>query len=170
MLVTRDGGSTWKPANFPVPSSLGCPCYFGQPQLVDGIHGIVSVSGQNGLTGSTVLLTTTDGGTTWRQAGQPGTGFVLLIAFVDPSNLFALVTPPGWTKLSPNGFELYRSTDGAATWTLVQPKVPGSWPPGFLQFVDANHGWEANVNGATELLVTTDGGKTWRSIVPAIVS
>lgn len=170
MLVTRDGGSIWRPANFPVPSSVGCPCYFGQLQFVDGNHGIVPVSGQNGLAGSSVLLTTADGGTTWRQAGQPGTGFVLLIAFVDPNNLFALVTPPGWTKLSPNGFELYRSTDGGATWILVQSKVPGSWPPGFLQFVDANHGWEANVNGATELLVTTDGGKAWRSIIPAIVS
>jgi photosystem II stability/assembly factor-like uncharacterized protein len=92
----------------------------------------------------------------------------LLIAFVDKSNLFALVTPPGWTKLSPDGFELYRSTNGGAAWTLVQSKVPGTWPPGLLQFADANHGWEANVNGATELLVTADGGKTWKSIVPAI--
>jgi photosystem II stability/assembly factor-like uncharacterized protein len=168
MLVTRDGGSTWKPASFPVPSSVGCPCYIEQPQFVDGSHGMVTVSGQSGLAGSSVLLTTSDGGTTWHPAGQPGTGYVLLIAFVDKSNLFALVTPPGWTKLSPDGFELYRSTNGGAAWTLVQSKVPGTWPPGLLQFADANHGWEANVNGATELLVTADGGKTWKSIVPAI--
>jgi photosystem II stability/assembly factor-like uncharacterized protein len=167
-LVSRDGGATWKAASFPVPSSMSCPCYVELPQFVDESHGFVSVSGQNGLTGSNVLLTTADGGTTWRPSGQPGTGFVLLLAFVDPNDVFALVTPPGWTKLSPNGFELYRSGDAGSSWTLVQPKVPATWPPGFLQFVDLNHGFESNTNGADQLLLTADGGKTWRSITPAI--
>jgi photosystem II stability/assembly factor-like uncharacterized protein len=168
MLVTRDGGTTWKVPSFPIPSSTGCPCYVQMPNFADSTHGMLVVSGQDGLGGTTVLLTTSDGGTTWRESKRPGTGYVLLLDFVDSSDVFALVTPPGWSKLSKGGFELYHSPDGGGSWTLVNAGVPATWPPGFLQFVDLNHGFEANINGATELLITADGGKSWKSITPAI--
>jgi photosystem II stability/assembly factor-like uncharacterized protein len=167
MLVSRDGGATWKVPSIPIPSSVGCPCYFDMPTFADSTHGMLVVSGQNGLTGSTVLLATSDGGTTWRESKRPGTGYVLLLDFLNSNDVFALVTPPGWNKGSKAGFELYRSPDGGGTWTMVSPAVPATWPPGFLQFVDLNHGFEANINGATELLITTDGGKSWKSITPA---
>jgi photosystem II stability/assembly factor-like uncharacterized protein len=168
LLVTRDGGATWKVPSFPIPSTTGCPCYLQMPNFADSMHGMLVVSGQNGLGGATVLLTTSDGGTTWREAKRPGTGYVLLLDFVNSNDVFALVTPPGWSKISKGGFELYRSPDGGGTWTLVSPNVPATWPPGFLQFVDLNHGFEANTNGAAELLITADGGKSWKSITPAI--
>jgi hypothetical protein len=106
----------------------------------------------------------------WRESKRPGTGYVLLLDFVNSSDLFALVTPPGWTKVSKGGFELYRSLDGGGTWTLVRADVPATSPPGFLQFVDLKCGFESNVNGATELLTTRDGGVSWNSITPAIAS
>jgi photosystem II stability/assembly factor-like uncharacterized protein len=162
MLVTRDGGTTWKVPSFPIPSSTGCPCYFQMPNFADSSHGMLVVSGQNGLVGTTLLLTTSDGGTTWRESKRPGTGYVLLLDFLSANDVFALVTPPGWNKGSNVGFELYRSPDGGGTWTLISPAVPATWPPGFLEFVDLNHGFEANVNGATELLITADGGNRSR--------
>jgi photosystem II stability/assembly factor-like uncharacterized protein len=168
MLVTRDGGTTWKVPSFPIPSSAGCPCYIQMPNFVDPMHGMLVVSGQDGLGGSTVLLSTSDGGTTWKESKRPGTGYVLLLDLVNSNDLFALVTPPGWSKLSKAGFELYRSRDAGGTWSLISPNVPATWPPGFLQFVDLNQGFEANVNGATELLITVDGGKSWKSITPAM--
>src|SRR6202030_394103 len=61
MLATRDGGVTWKVANFPIPSRPGCPGYLPTMQLTDPSHGIVVFSGQAGLTGSTVVLSTSDG-------------------------------------------------------------------------------------------------------------
>ncbi|HEX9099881.1 MAG TPA: YCF48-related protein [Candidatus Dormibacteraeota bacterium] len=168
MLVSRDGGATWKVPSIAIPSSTGCPCYYDLPTFADSTHGMLVASGQNGLTGSTVLLTTSDGGTTWRESKRPGTGYVLLLDFLNANDVFALVTPPGWNKGSKAGFELYRSSDGGGNWTLVSPNVPATWPPGFLQFVDLNHGFEANVNGADVLLTTADGGKSWSSITPAM--
>jgi hypothetical protein len=53
---------------------------------------------------------------------------------------------------------------------VVQPDVPLSWPPGYLQFVDADHGFASNVNGASELLVTVEGGLSWKVIKPAVES
>ncbi|HET7420016.1 MAG TPA: hypothetical protein VFL27_06510 [Candidatus Dormibacteraeota bacterium] len=167
VLVSRDGGSTWKAAPIPVGSS-GCPCYFDLPHFGDPDHGMVVVSGEGGLTASTQLLSTADGGTTWRASAAPGTGFVLVLDWVNPDDLFALVTPPGWTKLSKSGFELYRSTDGGRSWTLVQHDVPATWPPGFMQFVDLKHGFEANINADGQLLTTEDGGVTWKVVTPAI--
>ena len=170
MLGTRDGGVTWKGATFPIPSSAGCPCYLQTMKFTDPSHGIVVFSGQSGLTGSTVVLSTSDGGSSWQSLPQPGTGFLLQLSFVNPNDLIALVTPPGWTKVSKGGLELYRSTDGGHTWAMVSSDVPATWPPGFMQFVDLNHGFESNINGADQFLATSDGGKTWRSITPAIVS
>jgi photosystem II stability/assembly factor-like uncharacterized protein len=170
MLETRDGGLTWRVPSFPIPSSTGCPCYIAPPTFADAMHGMLVVSGQNGLAGSTLLLATSDGGVTWRTPQRPGTGYVLLLDFLNSTDLFALVTPPGWTKFSNAGFELYRSLDDGGSWTLVQAKVPASWPPGFMQFVDLKCGFESNVNGATELLTTCDGGASWKSITPAVSS
>jgi photosystem II stability/assembly factor-like uncharacterized protein len=166
-LVTHDGGATWKVEKFPT-SGLVCPCFGDIPNFVDASHGFVSVTGSDPSSpASTLLLRTTDGGITWGRYARPGTGYVISLDSVNSNDLFALVTPPGWNKGSSAGFDLYRSLDGGGTWTLVNPAVPASWPPGFFQFVDLKNGFESNVNGATELLATADGGISWTSITPA---
>jgi photosystem II stability/assembly factor-like uncharacterized protein len=127
MLATRDGGVTWKIANFPIPSSAGCPCYLQTMKFIDPSHGIVVFSGQAGLTGSTVVLSTTDGGSSWQSLPQPGTGFLLQLSILNANDLFALVTPPGWTKVSKGGLELYRSADGGHTWAMVSADGGKTW-------------------------------------------
>jgi photosystem II stability/assembly factor-like uncharacterized protein len=167
ILVTRDGGVTWKVTNFAIPSSAGCPCYTGLPQVVDRTNAIVTVTG-NDPSSRQVVLSTSDAGLSWHVVAAPGSGFLLLLSFVSPNNVFALVTPPGWSKGSTEPMELYRSGDGARSWTKVSSTVPATWPPGFMQFVDLNQGFESNVNGADQLLVTADGGKTWKAITPSM--
>jgi photosystem II stability/assembly factor-like uncharacterized protein len=168
LLITRDGGATWKIQKLPMPASVGaCPCRVNTLRFVDASDGVAQVFGDSG---ASVLLATSDGGSTWRALPPPGTGYLLLVDFADTNNLWALVTPPGWTKLSTAGYELYRSTDGGENWTLVRPDVPLSWPPGYLQFVDAEHGFASNINGASELLVTVDGGLSWKVIKPTVGS
>ena len=166
ILITRDAGASWKVQTFPT-SGLACPCHVQLPNFLDVSHGIAVASGSDNKA-TDLLLMTTDGGTTWRQSAHPGTGYLVQIDPVDANRLFALVTPPGWTKVNNTGFELYRSVDGGGSWTLVNGDVPASWPPGYLQFVDSNHGFESNINGAADLLTTDNGGRSWKSITPAI--
>jgi photosystem II stability/assembly factor-like uncharacterized protein len=172
LLMTNDGGVTWKIQKLPAPAGPGiCPCSTEVPRFIDKSHGIARVHGSHGFAyapSDTGLFATSDGGQTWRQFPQPGAGYLLLVDFVDPTNLWALVTPPGWNKIDRiAGFELYRTSNGGGTWTLVRRDVPAAWPPGYMHFVDAKHGFEQDFNGRA-LLVTSDGGLTWKSINAAI--
>ena len=103
------------------------------------------------------------------------------MTFADPNNLWALVTPPGWTKVSGGKDSLYRSSDGGQTWNLVQQGVPMGRAY-LLFFADAKNGmveqprnstWSFDTPGFQdandiELEVTSDGGHTWRAIKPAL--
>jgi len=168
LLMTNDGGATWSRQKLPTQASAAaCDCVVRTPRFVDPRNGFIQVSSYIDPS-SLWLLGTIDGGRTWRAVSRPGTGYVLQLDLVDANHLWALVTPPGWNKTSSAGFELYRTTDGGQTWTLLRTLVPAAWPPGYLQFVDAQHGFQASVNGASELLVTADGGLSWQVIKPTI--
>ena len=168
LLMTNDGGATWSRQKLPTQASVAaCSCVVQTPLFADPRNGLIQVSSYIDPP-SLWLLGTTDGGRTWQAVARPGTGFVLQLDFVDANHLWALVTPPGWNKTSSAGFELYRTTNSGQTWTLVRTLVPAAWPPGYLQFVDAQHGFEASINGASELLVTADGGLSWQVIKPTI--
>jgi photosystem II stability/assembly factor-like uncharacterized protein len=168
LLVTKDGGVTWKAVDLRIPSAAVCPCWFGLPTFFDSAHGLVVASGSSGIS---LMLTTVDGGATWQPAGQPGTG-PLMVAWLDPTDLFSLSVPPGWSKGSANNppFEMYRSSDAGQTWKRVSNTVPAAYPPGFFQFIDSKHGFEAGLNADNRLLTTSDGGATWKSITTLLVS
>jgi photosystem II stability/assembly factor-like uncharacterized protein len=168
LLMTNDGGATWSRQKLPTQASVAaCSCVVQTPRFGDPRNGLIQVSSYVDPS-SLWLLGTIDGGRTWQAVPRPGTGFVLQLDFVDANHLWALVTPPGWSKTSSAGFELYRTTNSGQTWTLVRTLVPAAWPPGYLQFVDAQNGFEASINGASELLVTADGGLSWQVIKPTI--
>jgi len=102
---------------------------------------------------------TADGGRTWRRA--PGSG---LIDFVNRRY--------GWIQEGP---WLYRTTDGARSWTRVQltaRRTPGQTLPDFAQdmsfvnhtvgFLSVAPGYPHGSAGRVRLLATHDGGVTWQ--------
>jgi photosystem II stability/assembly factor-like uncharacterized protein len=170
LLVTDDGGVTWKAQRLPHPKDATCPCSARLPTFFDEKRGIVSVFGN---TGQQYLLATSDSGRTWSYRALPPTGYSLSVDFIDANTGWDIVTPPGWSKLSgaPKDW-LYRTNDGGQTWTLVQADLPLGFPISGLWFVDANNGFAAQQNVAltgSELLRTTDGGHTWKVIETQIL-
>lgn len=171
-VATRDGGITWNPQS----QRGSCNCWTGVPTFVDQLHGIWQVA-SSGFNSSISLMSTSDGGLTWRSLPPPPSGdFLLGVTPQDAEDLWALVAPPGWSKgqASPSSakWPLYHSSDGGKTWTLVGGGVPVSrgW---IVLFADAKHGMVVQVGGGigslqTLLAVTSDGGKSWKIVKPSL--
>jgi photosystem II stability/assembly factor-like uncharacterized protein len=176
ILVTRDGGATWKLQTLGS-APAGCQCPTQLPTFVDQNHGFI----QNYGTGpEPTLLATSDGGVTWKTLPPlPSSGFTMALTFADANTLFDLVTPPGWTKISGGKDSLYRSTDGGQTWTVVQDGVPMG-RVNVLLFADGQHGLVTEPKNSTwaydapdfanswqlQAAVTSDGGHTWKIFTP----
>ncbi len=112
---------------------------------------------------SGVIISTTDGGSSWSTLRGADSVYVTDIFMLDTLHAWAaairpLVFPGDW-----NGSLLYRTTDGGLTWSEQQH------PDQFfntLFFFDSLNGWAGGEFGL--LLGTTDGGLTWS--VPSIES
>jgi photosystem II stability/assembly factor-like uncharacterized protein len=166
LLVTRDGGLSWKLQRLSLSKSIVCPCSASLPTFFDAARGIVELSG-SGMRPS--LLATLDGGRTWRELpALPGTGYSMALDFVDANNFWYVGTPPGWIKPTTVGLELYRTTDGGKTWTLVRPDATVGPLPVYFQFVDVQHGFALTGGSTSTLLATADGGRTWKAIQPKV--
>jgi len=184
LLVTKDGGATWTAQSVTLP----CECSVQLPTFVDPKHGFMQVYGSgggktpSGPSGPTVV-STSDGGATWQALPPlPGSSITMSLTFSDASNLWALVAPPGWTKMSGGKDSLYRSKDGGQSWALVQQGVPIGRAFSGLLFADDKHGmvmqsrnatWSFNTPGFADandqvLAVTSDGGHTWKLVNPAL--
>jgi len=179
ILKTSDGGATWinvTPPNFPADFAFqggaflsaktawvpyGWICAKGYCQSASGVGGV---------------LRTTDGGKTWKATaiGSPNGQPVITssIDFINPDD--------GWLMAGHGGaagseaVDVYRTTDGGATWSRVSgasftSNAPaGSLPVGGdkngIVFADARTGWvtgDAPANGVADVYRTTDGGLTW---------
>ena len=112
------------------------------------------------------LLTTTDGGQTWRDATLPIKGASLALAHPAPSD--------GWIVASDSGpgpTDLIVTHDGGATWqTLTNPAAPGFAFAQSLTFRTSTQGWllGGSEPGAGEqmkvVFATSDGGRTWTTL------
>lgn len=157
--TTDDGGTTW---------SSGTLSNVGRVVFFDATHGVAAVYAGD----SYGLYVTADGGRTWTQtaSAQGGTTFApggfepyaLNVWFEDQRDFWLFTTQPGWNKGGLEHDWLYHSSDGGATWQLVQRDTPVSSPLS-VSFVDPSHGFvlQTDVNGALVLVVTSDGGRTW---------
>lgn len=143
ILVTRDGGRSWK----------------GIGEGRDwSIEGLVMDSLQDGWAmGSSpgkrdFLLHTEDGWASWQQV-LPGLTPTQDVSFLDASRGFGI-----GTASDPSA--LVRTEDGGATWSLVDAKLTR---PLAISFVDAGSGWAVAENSASarQILHTGDGGRTW---------
>ena len=177
ILTTSDGGVTWTLRSLNLP----CQCQVELPTFVDEKHGFVQFYGNDPTATGPSVMSTSDGGATWRTLPVlPSGGYSMALTFADADNLWDLVTPPEWTKMSGGKDSLYHSSDGGQSWKLVQDGLPIGRAYQLL-FADPKNGMVAQPRNATwslatpgfadandiELVFTSDGGHTWKEIKPA---
>ena len=106
--------------------------------------------------GSSVVVRTTNGGTTWTQCA--GTGLT-----GDLYNIFAIDAQTAFTTSSPAATFVYKTTDGGATWTQVFTQTGGFID--VIWFFDATNGIIIGdpVGNRWTIFKTTDAGTTWDS-------
>jgi photosystem II stability/assembly factor-like uncharacterized protein len=140
MYRSTDGGSTWEfGGTWPAAILVADPT---NPDVLYTIS--YTASGPS-------IVKTADGGVSWQPAnsGLPGNiANPFALAPSSPSTLYALSgSPPS----------VYRSDDGAATWSLVGP-APGS---GYFLVVDAFDSETLYLANGSTLWVSHDGGVQW---------
>ena len=161
LMRTDDGGQSW--------TTLSVPCRgFGMPvATLDGVHVWLVCPSQPGAgSQEKEVYTSVDGGSTWAER-----------ASTDPPGQIGTLTISGyaqWLALASatTGFlamdrgDLYRSTDGGATWIASGISHGDGFFPA-LNFVDANHGWAVaqipsmDMAGRVGLYRTVDAGASW---------
>jgi len=152
LRISTDAGVTFNRIPFTA-SEATCP------------HGVVAFSYQNKTNGYNLLddgevQRTTDGGQSFlsNTTGLPGTPGSPTGGNAKPLDITFLAD--GTTGLaSTSDGHIYRTTDGAQTWTSV-----ATVPLGVLRIdmLDSSNGYAVGTSGG--FLSTTDGGKTWNPL------
>ncbi|HEY7936935.1 MAG TPA: hypothetical protein VID26_07370, partial [Candidatus Limnocylindrales bacterium] len=174
LLLTADGGSTWRDANPPAPTQGGFPANLLNAHFVDPDHGWVAFaepfkSATDPGFGRIDVWRTTNGGQTWAKAELPkakinNDGDVLgpfSFDFLDATHGFAFLS--GNYVHSDGDSDLYYTADGGQTWSADRPTGPRSAgvEGSSISFATANDGVIAGTPGGSGISVTQDGGKTW---------
>jgi photosystem II stability/assembly factor-like uncharacterized protein len=165
---TTDGGSTWT-LTFTNRDPRG---FLDALAFWDPVHGIAL---GDPVDGRFLILTTDDGGITWRRIpdgglppAEPGEG-----AFA-ASGTCVVVSANGHSWFGTGGARLsrvFRSTDRGRTWTAHETTVRAGTPSSgvfSVAFSDDDHGIAVggdykDTGRAREIVaLTSDGGRTWR--------
>jgi photosystem II stability/assembly factor-like uncharacterized protein len=132
-------------------------------------EGIVWIS-----VGNTRLFRSRDRGETWEERVPPPQVINGNIAFVDGRTGWSLTAGSPAMGCMAQGFQIWRTTDGASTWEKAYESdfnaVNAGGCKGALAFVDADYGYIAVSarDARPAILRTADGGRTWsRSAVLA---
>ena len=172
---TMDGGSHWVLISIP-----GGPVVQPSPTP----HQVIlPTMAQVSAPSSTVVWVLIDGylfrssdqGATWQQRNwvpHQGGGGNPVISFVDDTNGWALLPGVPSTQCQEAGAQLWRTSDGAATWHLVtsvtdQTRDPKGLPldqcKEYMAFVDSSNGFVAGHDTSHTPIIsrTQDGGITW---------
>ncbi len=172
LLVTGDGGSTWRDVT--PPGGFGSD--FGNPKGVaffDAQHGWVAIneaftSPSDPSYGRIDVWRTTDGGQTWTKAQLPKAvinqfGEILpevQFDFLDASHGFAFLS--GNLAKGANNSDLFWTADGGRSWSADRPTGNGNEGiEGTVAFATANDGVIVNAMHGNGIVVTHDGGQTW---------
>jgi photosystem II stability/assembly factor-like uncharacterized protein len=149
LYETDDGGISWKKAG---PGGYPAEEDFSKIQFVNDRIGYVL--GYHGV------YRTTNGGATWENNWLTDSQYrgAWDMSFVDGTTGFLL----GCRYTDPNPPVLYRTTDGAASWTEVEGSTASVLRTILtIHFVDSLTGWA----GGGAIMKTTDGGETWTTEV-----
>jgi photosystem II stability/assembly factor-like uncharacterized protein len=171
LLVTADGGSTWRDVT--PPGGLGSD--LGNPKgvaFLDAQHGWVAIneaftSGSDPSYGRIDVWRTTDGGQTWKKAQLPKAVFNLgeilppvQFDLLDATHGFAFLS--GNLAKGRNDSDLFWTADGGRTWSADRPTGSGNVGiEGTVSFATANDGVIVNAVHGSGIVATHDGGRTW---------
>lgn len=119
-----------------------------------GVSGVATTAADGSETGK--VLVTADGGQTWTTAlAAPAPVREVWVA--GSSSAWALAECAA--AQDPTCRQLYRSTDGGASWTSMQTDLTS------IAFADSTHGWGIVDSGPVKMTAvlrsTSDGGSTW---------
>jgi photosystem II stability/assembly factor-like uncharacterized protein len=145
ILVSQDHGQTFNP--YPVPPNVACRFQEPSPPVVWEHCATGMLSG---------LWISPDGGRTYSQVKGPLPELPNSAAFAAATSTTAVV-----------GFhQLYRTTDGGASWAPVPQPAAGINEWMYVGFTDPTHGAGLALTGATreQLFYTTDGGASWHPV------
>jgi photosystem II stability/assembly factor-like uncharacterized protein len=157
LLVTEDGGRTWREAWQRIPYTA-----LDQIQFIDFEHGWIAGENVQTVARDPFLLTTDDGGKTWRaqalfEEGQPG---AIQRFWFESAKLGMLLVDRGLGKR----YELYRTATGGASWELVEAgRDPARFPGGRAK--EATAAWRVRPDAPTaSWQIEQNRGEAWQRV------
>lgn len=147
-LRSDDGGYTWY-----IPENLPGLRWVNDIEFGDNQHGLLGSYSD--------IRYTSDGGESWGESTLPDNYNVFSFALPSPGNYFA-----GAFSSSPFGGNLFHSTDGGATWTIVSNGLPvNELYVTSVDFADVTHGFVTGLfNNLAAIYSTSDGGQSWTKV------
>jgi photosystem II stability/assembly factor-like uncharacterized protein len=165
IITTSDGGSTWSemPSDG-MPAALPNEGGFAASGSVLAVHGTSDVWLATGGASSARIFHSSDRGKSWTvhetplRAGTASEG-IFSVAFRDAKH--GVISGGDYTKANLGGRNVALTSDGGATWTLVDS---ASAPQGFksaVAYVPGSAGKKLVAVGLNGTHVSSDGGMTW---------
>jgi photosystem II stability/assembly factor-like uncharacterized protein len=152
---STDRGNTWYTKNMSAYAGMLIDTYFTSPDTGFVVGGDSSIEGAS----HSVILYTTDAGTTWTKkiTGAAKGNHCWKISHPSKNVFYSSVEE----LYNNDTLKYFKSTDGGNTWTEnVIAGTPYGWSQG-VGFVNDTLGW---IGGDTYALTTSDGGKTFTKV------
>lgn len=170
VFKTTDGGKTWSKILY-IDENTGCADMDIDPKNPDVLYAAMWSHRRypdffdSGLTGTSALFKSTDGGKTWNKihSGLPSTTLGRMGIAVVPSNTKVL-----YASIEAKGDEnkgLYKSEDAGASWKKVNSDFSNTVRPFYFSRITVDPSNEMNVlKCAFVPIISTDGGLKFRQM------
>ncbi|MBA2605980.1 MAG: hypothetical protein H0U96_03810 [Acidobacteria bacterium] len=158
LLKSEDGGASWESTDL----SRYCAMIL-DIKFFDRKNGIISAASDAAVDKSNALiLTTSDGGKTWKKRYQSNRPYELTWKSSFPTRKVGYVTVQNYNpdkKISQR--VVAKTVDGGKTWKEINLVDDFNVREFGIGFTDEKRGWVGTTTGGFE---TSDGGKSWKAV------